>query len=42
MRRFTSNELFRIRNLIPIGQVIEEILAIPSHSFGEKCRICTS
>jgi hypothetical protein len=30
MRRFTSNELYMIRNLIPIRQVIEDILAIPS------------
>lgn len=44
MRRFTSNELFRIRNLIPIRQVIEEILAIPSKNiegvFRFVCPCC--
>jgi len=29
MRRFTDEELFKIRNLIPIRPVIEELLAIP-------------
>jgi len=29
VRRFTDEELFRIRNFIPVRQVIEELLAIP-------------
>jgi DNA primase len=30
MRRFNKNELYKIRNQIPIREVIEDILAIPS------------
>jgi hypothetical protein len=44
MRRFTGNELYLIRNLIPIRQVIEEILAIPSKNiegvFRFVCPCC--
>jgi DNA primase len=43
-RRFTGNELFRLRNLIPIDGLIEENLNVPSKiregRFRFLCPIC--